>query len=85
MLERRGSYPNLGSHVLKLICARLSEEWEAHYGHGFLLAETFVDPKRYCGNSVRGCRMADGRGICELFSPGWQIAFVLAKKAQDQR
>ena len=49
MLEPRGSYPNLGSHVLKLICARLSDDWEAHYGHGLLLAETFVDPKRHRG------------------------------------
>ncbi len=50
MLDDAGCYPNLGSHVLKLICRRLSDDWEAYYGHGLLLAETFVDPARHRGN-----------------------------------
>lgn len=49
MLDEPGSHPNLGSHVLKLICARISNDWEAQYGHGLLVAETFVDPKRHRG------------------------------------
>ena len=49
MLDERGCYPNLGSHVLRLIGARISDDWEALYGHGLLLAETFVDPRRHRG------------------------------------
>ncbi len=49
MLGAPGRYPNLGSHVLKLICARLSDDWHVAYGHGLLLAETYVDPARHLG------------------------------------
>ena len=49
MLQAAGRHPNLGSHVLKLICRRLSDDWEAAYGHGIVLAETFVDPAHHAG------------------------------------
>ena len=29
---------------------RLSADWSAAYGHSLLLAETFVDPARFCGH-----------------------------------
>jgi hypothetical protein len=41
--------PNLGSAVLKRVCARLSEDWQAHYGHPILALETFVDPSLFSG------------------------------------
>lgn len=41
--------PNLGSVALKLLCARLSDDWMAHYGHPVAVAETFVDPARFSG------------------------------------
>ena len=53
MLHEAGRYPNLGSHVLKLICQRISDDWEAAYGHGLLLAETFVNPKQHGGIMYR--------------------------------
>src|SRR5512138_1220638 len=34
--------PNLGSKVMKLVLQRLSADWEQSYGHGVLIAETFV-------------------------------------------
>lgn len=41
--------PNLASKVMKLVLRRLSEDWRQVYGHGVLVAETFVDPSRFQG------------------------------------
>jgi len=40
---------NLGSRVLSLNLQRLSRDWQARYGHGVGLAETFVDVSRFQG------------------------------------
>ncbi len=49
ILPATGRWPNLASRVLKLVCARLPEDWQKHFGHPVLLAETFVDPQRFRG------------------------------------
>ncbi len=41
--------PNLGSRVLRLTLDRLSQDWQAHYGHPVLVVETFVDPDQFDG------------------------------------
>jgi hypothetical protein len=41
--------PNLGSRVLRLTLERVSADWQSHYGHPVLIAETFVDPEQFCG------------------------------------
>jgi hypothetical protein len=41
--------PNLASKTLRLVLARLSEDWQARYGHPVLLVETFVDPAHFSG------------------------------------
>jgi len=41
--------PNLGSRVLRLTLERLSQDWQAHYGHPVLVVETFVDPDQFDG------------------------------------
>jgi hypothetical protein len=61
------SVPNLGSHVLRLTLDRLSEDWQAHYGHPVLVAETFVDPEQFCGtvytaNGWQELGLTDGWG-----------------------
>ncbi len=43
------SVPNLGSRVLRLTLDRLSDDWQARYGHLVLVVETFVDPELFCG------------------------------------
>jgi hypothetical protein len=43
------SVPNLGSRVLRLTLDRLSDDWQARYGHPVLVVETFVDPEKFCG------------------------------------
>jgi len=44
---------NLGSRVLALCQRRVSSDWEASFGHGVLLLETFVDPQRFRGTVYR--------------------------------
>ena len=53
ILPSTGRWPNLASRVLKLVCARLPEDWRLQFGHPVLLAETFVDPQRFRGTSYK--------------------------------
>jgi len=45
--------PNLASKVMKLVLRRLSDDWQQAYGHGVLIAETFVDPSRFQGTAYK--------------------------------
>jgi hypothetical protein len=49
ILPSTGRWPNLASRILKVVCQRLSDDWEEHFGHPVLLVETFVDPQRFRG------------------------------------
>ena len=40
---------HLASHILSRISRRISADWEAKYGHGIHLLETFVDRGRFRG------------------------------------
>jgi hypothetical protein len=40
---------NLASGILALNTKRLSQDWMESYGHGVLIAETFVEKQRFCG------------------------------------
>ena len=53
ILPSTGRWPNLASRVLKVVCDRLSEDWQIHFGHPVLLAETFVDPQRFRGTCYK--------------------------------
>src|SRR5258708_16296612 len=44
---------NWGSRVLSLCQKRLPRDWEAAFGHGVVLLETFVDPHRHRGTAYR--------------------------------
>ena len=44
LLPEPGAFPNLGSFFLGGMLRRLSEDWQAKYGHSLELAESFVDP-----------------------------------------
>ena len=61
--------PNLGSRVLRLTLSRLSQDWQAQYGHPILAVETFVDPDQFDGTvySAQGwieLGQTDGWGRC---------------------
>lgn len=45
--------PHLASHVLSRCLARLGADWTARYGYAPVLAETFVDPRRFAGTCYR--------------------------------
>jgi hypothetical protein len=45
--------PNLISRLMKLMLGRLSEDWEARWGHPIALVETFVDPRLYQGTAYK--------------------------------
>ena len=53
VLPSTGRWPNLASRVLKLVCARLAQDWQNQFGHPVLLVETFVDPQRFRGTCYR--------------------------------
>lgn len=46
-------YPNLISRFMKLMLARLSDDWQARWGHPLALAESFVDPQLYRGTAYK--------------------------------
>jgi hypothetical protein len=46
-------YPNLISRLMKLMLARLSDDWQAHWGHPLAMVETFVDPQLYQGTAYK--------------------------------
>ena len=59
ILGEPGCFPNLASFALAGMTRRLSADWYAAWGHELLLAETFVDPSRFCGHMYAA---AVGRG-----------------------
>ena len=71
VLPSAGRWPNLASRVLKLICQRLAQDWQQHFGHPVLAVETFVDPQRFKGT----CYKAAGwqlLGPTQGFERSWQ-------------
>ena len=49
ILGEAGEFPNLASYFLCAMTRRLSDDWMERYGHGLLLAESFVDPRHFGG------------------------------------
>ncbi len=43
----------LGSWILGRINRRISQDWQAKYGHGVVLVETFVEQAQFCGTVYR--------------------------------
>ena len=55
VLPERQRYPNLASRVLGLTLRRLSDDWQAQWGHPVLVVESFVDETRARGTCYRAC------------------------------
>ncbi len=45
--------PHLASHVLGVVLRQISKDWQAKYGHGIDLVETFVERDRFRGTAYR--------------------------------
>ncbi len=54
-LPKRARYPNLASRLLGLTLRRLSDDWQARWGHPVLVVESFVDASRSRGTCYRAC------------------------------
>lgn len=66
ILAAQGVFPSLGSFALARMLRRLSDDWQAHYGHPLLVAESFVDPARFDGALYRAANwryLGDTRGF----------------------
>lgn len=61
-----GRRPHLASRVLAANLRRLSRDWQEVYGHGVVLAESFVDSARFRGTCYRASNW-----ICVGESRGW--------------
>ena len=53
VLAAPAQWPNLASRVLKLVCARLPQDWQERFGYPVLGFETFVDPQRFRGTCYK--------------------------------
>ena len=66
ILAAKGVFPSLGSFALARMLRRLSDDWQAHYGHPLLVTESFVDPDRFDGALYRAANwryLGDTRGF----------------------
>jgi hypothetical protein len=61
-----GRRPHLASRVLAANLRRLSRDWQEVYGHGVVLAESFVDSARFRGTCYRASNW-----VCVGESRGW--------------
>lgn len=52
-LGEPGQYPNLASQAMALNLARLSQDWQAQYGHPIVLVESFVDLEWFRGTAYK--------------------------------
>lgn len=52
ILDGKGC-PNLASRAMKLCLQRLGSDWNEIYGHGILVAESFVDPQLFRGTAYK--------------------------------
>jgi len=53
LLVERGAFPNLASRALALCCQRLSQDWQAAYGHPIWIVESFVDTQLFRGTAYK--------------------------------
>ena len=53
VLSAPGQLPNLASRALALCCARLSDDWQAAYGHPIVAVESFVDTQLTRGTAYK--------------------------------
>jgi hypothetical protein len=85
------SVRNLASRILSLNVRRLSEDYQAIYGHPVFLAETFVDFSRYRGTCYRASNWTflgrtkgyskNGRYYYENGNPKGVFVYPLSKNA----
>jgi hypothetical protein len=71
VLAAPGQWPNLASRVLKLVCERLAQDWQKHFGYPARILETFVDPQRFRGTCYKAAGWQQ-LGPTQGFERDWQ-------------
>lgn len=77
LLPDAAGTPHLASRVLGLSLRRLPGDWLARHGHAILLAETFVDPRRFAGTCYRAANWLEiGRTLGYGRTRGGPLGYV---------
>lgn len=69
ILADRQQLPNLGSRALALCTSRLSEDWQARWGHPIVAVESFVDGQLFRGTAYKAAgwtRLDDTSGFSRV-------------------
>ena len=78
VLGAPGQWPNLASRVLKLVCERLAQDWQQHFGYPVLAVETFVDPQRFRGTCYKAAGWQQ-LGLTQGYERDWQDFYTDTK------
>ena len=78
VLGAPGRWPNLASRVLKLVCERLAQDWQEHFGYPVLAVETFVDPQRFRGTCYKAAGWQQ-LGPTQGYERDWQDFYTDTK------
>lgn len=76
LLADQGQFPNLASRALALCCARLSQDWQARWGHPILAVESFVDGQLFRGTAYKAAgwlRLDDTSGYARVAEDFYQL------------
>jgi hypothetical protein len=68
--------------VLKLVCERLSTDWQQQFGHPILAVETFVDPQRFRGTCYRAAGW-QRLGVTQGSQRDWQDFYTDAEHPKE--
>jgi hypothetical protein len=78
VLGAPGQWPNLASRVLTLVCERLAQDWQEHFGYPVLAVETFVDPQRFRGTCYKAAGWQQ-LGLTQGYERDWQDFYTDTK------
>ena len=78
VLAAPGQWPNLASRALKLVCERLPQDWQEHFGYPVQVVETFVDPQRFRGTCYKAAGWKQ-LGPTQGYERDWQDFYTDTK------
>jgi len=78
VLPATGRWPNLASRVLTLVCERLPQDWQKHFGYPVRVVETFVDPQRFRGTCYKAAGWQQ-LGPTQGYERDWQDFYTDTK------
>ena len=82
VLAAPGQWPNLASRVLKLVCERLPQDWQEHFGYPVQVVETFVDPQRFRGTCYKAAGW-EQLGTTQGYQRDWQDFYTDTKHPKE--